>query len=157
MAQSDVAPVSPEFEIGNEAVVKLGILEDDNKTTVLKEVQTYLSGFKISEQVGNEEITTFNALDNAKKIAYLLNHMTFSFDAKWDKPAGWFWRQIGRMGRKRVKVPIEFYPSGTAVGSEKITCTILIGSRERGVEFGGVDKGSFAAERSGTVVETVVV
>jgi hypothetical protein len=155
MAMTDVAPANPEFEIGIDAVIKLGILDDAN-VPQLTEIQKYLPTFKLSEQVGNEEITTFNSLDAAKKIAYILNHMTFNADAKWDKPGGWFWRQIGRIIRARKKVPLEIYPSGTAVGSEKITCVVLISSRDRGIEVGGVDKGSISAERHGTVVETVV-
>lgn len=149
-------PSTAEFDIGNDCVIKLGLPNDDGTPGALVEVQKNFSSFKLGEQIGNEEITTFNALSYAKKIAYVLNHMTGSADCKYDKPFGWFWRQLGKVSRFRTKMPMEIYPSGVTSGYEKITCTILLGNRDRQFAPGEVDKGSCAWERTGPVVETTV-
>ncbi|RZK43438.1 MAG: hypothetical protein EOO57_00235, partial [Hymenobacter sp.] len=152
----EAMPSGLEFEIGNDCVIKLALPNDDGTAGALVEVQKFFSSFKIGSQVGNEDITTFNALSYAKKIAYLLNHMSGSCDVKWDKPYGWFWRQMGKVERFRTKMTMEIYPSGTTTGYEKLVLTILLGNRDRSFEPGAVDKGSISWERSGPVTETVV-
>jgi hypothetical protein len=144
---------NPEFEIGIDAVIRMGTFAAPN---TVKSVQNFFKKFKITTQVGNEDITTFNALDAAKKLCYLLNSTNGGADVLWDKPYGTAYREIGKIIKGRKRVRLEIYPSGVVEGYEKIVATVLIGNRDRDFGNDSADKGSISFDGHGAVTEDVV-
>lgn len=142
----------PEFLIGADAVIEIGSAAAPD-TLVDKSV--YFKTFKTTEQIGNEDVTTFGPEDFAKVFTYLLNEQDFNADMLVDKPQGAIWKFFGDIVRQRKKVLLRIFPSGKAIGNEYWLCRVLLVNRDRTGSTSEADKGTLSLKRTGTLTEGI--